>query len=125
MNSQKNSRYFTKTQEILPKTQEIFRKTQVFANSELEIVAEKRPKKSLIMRSFICKSDDTSGRSWLLCSWRWLSSGLATWGTPAPLGCPMGSEVSDQGPCAQEQLLAGNTLQILSHFRNKSAKNEV
>ena len=44
-NSQKNSRYFTKTQEILPKTQENFRKTQVFANSELEIVAEKRPKK--------------------------------------------------------------------------------
>ena len=37
-NSQKNSRYFTKTQEN-------FRKTQVFANSELEIVAEKRPKK--------------------------------------------------------------------------------
>jgi len=34
-----------KTQEILPKTQENFRKTQVFANSELEIVAEKRPKK--------------------------------------------------------------------------------
>ena len=34
-----------KTQEILPKNQEIFRKTQVFANSELVIVAEKRPKK--------------------------------------------------------------------------------
>ena len=44
--SQKNSRYFyKKTQEILQKTQGIFQKTQVFANSELEIVAEKRPKK--------------------------------------------------------------------------------
>ena len=29
----------------MPKPQENFRKTQVFANSELEIVAEKRPKK--------------------------------------------------------------------------------
>ena len=29
----------------MPKTQEFFRKTQVFPNSELEIVVEKRPKK--------------------------------------------------------------------------------
>ena len=29
----------------MPKTQEKFQKTQVFANSELEIVVEKRPKK--------------------------------------------------------------------------------
>ena len=47
-NSQKNLRYFTITQEIFQKTHENFRKTQVFANSELEIVAEKRPKKALI-----------------------------------------------------------------------------
>ena len=31
---------------MLRKTQGIFQKTQVFANSELEIVAEKRQKKS-------------------------------------------------------------------------------
>ena len=34
-----------KTQEILGKTLGIFQKTQVFANSELEIVAGKRSKK--------------------------------------------------------------------------------
>ena len=36
----------------MPKTQEKFRKTQVFANSELEIVVEKRPKKSLLSYNY-------------------------------------------------------------------------
>ena len=53
-----NSRNLEKTQGILGKTQGMFTKsqgilqiTQSFANLELEIVAEKRPKKSLVIES--------------------------------------------------------------------------